>query len=128
MRRMFLLFSHQLTEIQKQNAIELFGIEEFVSLPKELQEVWSNVPPEKENVVDYIYPVLNWLQAQAIQGDIVLIQGDFGATHLAIKFSQVIDCIPVYATTRREMVETMLPDGSVKKESRFNHVLFRKYE
>ena len=84
--RMFLLFSHSLTNAQKQNAINSFGIDEFVSLPKELQAMWSDVPPEKENVVDHVHPILNWLQREAIPGDIVLIQGDFGATHIKVAF------------------------------------------
>ena len=45
MKKMFLLFSHKLTEIQREDAIKSLNIETFVSLPEKLQNYWSNVDP-----------------------------------------------------------------------------------
>ncbi len=40
MKKMFLLFSHKLTQTQKDDAIKTLGIDEFVYLPENLQQVF----------------------------------------------------------------------------------------
>lgn len=51
---MFLLFSHNLTKLQENDAIETFKIEEFVNLPQNLQNTWSEIPSNLENLNDYL--------------------------------------------------------------------------
>lgn len=128
MSKFFLLFSHTLTPEQAADARETLGVTEFVALPPEWQAVWSDVPPDAEYLADHLLPLLHWLSQQAQPGDVVLIQGDFGAVYLTVKWALQRRLIPVYATTRREVVETTLPDGSIQKQSRFQHVRFRRYE
>lgn len=128
MSKLFLLFSHTLTDEQAADARQALGVTEFMALPPELQAIWSDVPPEIEYIADHLQPVLHWLTQQAQPGDVVLIQGDFGAVYLTVRWALQRRLIPVYATTRREVVETALPDGSIQKQSRFQHVRFRRYE
>jgi len=45
-RRMFLLFSHDITPTQREDARNTFGIVEFVELPNKLQFLWSNIPAD----------------------------------------------------------------------------------
>jgi len=125
---MFLLFSHKLTQEQIQDAQNNLLVEEFVHLPNELQQRWTNVPPEFDNVglQNYLEPFCEWLD-EANVGDFVLIQGDFGATYQMVECAFSKRLIPVYATTKREAVETVLPDGTVKVERLFKHCIFRRY-
>ena len=124
----FLLFSHTLTNDQKEDAWRTFGVQNFIPLPEDLQARWSNVPPETDTVDDHLWPILEWLRKQSQPGDYVLIQGDFGMTYLAVAWAFQQGLIPVYATNRRQSVETVLPDGTVPKQSIFKHVRFRTYQ
>ena len=47
---------------------------------------------------------------------------------LSVAFAVQHKLIPVYATTRRDVVETRLPDGTVQIRRTFQHVRFRKYQ
>jgi len=125
MKRMFLIFSHRLTEEQEMDARESFGVEEFVYLPEKLQKVWSNIPPEAENIKSFLEDVKQFLRDNAKTGDIVLIQGDFGAVVEMVEFVRYW-LIPVYATTKRVSKE-IEKDGKIVKVSEFKHVRFRKY-
>jgi hypothetical protein len=127
MPKLFLLFSHALSAQQQADARQTLGIEKFVALPEELQPLWSDVPPELESIVDHVRPVLEWLGARARPGDYVLAQGDFGAVYLAVTYAEQHGFIPVYATTKRQAIETPQPDGTVQVQRTFRHVRFRTY-
>lgn len=126
MRVMFLLFNHSLTDEQTQDAKDSFKIESFVSLPQNLQSIWSNIPPELENLTEYLQPIKEFIAQNAQKGDYILIQGDFGASFQLVEFANSCELISVYATTKREVKEE-LKDGKVQKTSVFKHVQFRKY-
>jgi len=120
---MHLLFSHRLTEEQIADAKESFGITQFRYLPKDLQRLFSSVPPELESLKVYAEPFKTYLKETTLEGDVVLIQGDFGLCFLLANFCNKEALLPVYATTKRIVFEK---DGV--KISRFKHVTFRKYE
>ncbi len=124
---LFLLFNHTLTADQERQASDSLGISRIVSLPGELQELWSNIPPEPSEVEPYLARVKQWLGSQAQAGDYALIQGDFGATYLLVRFALERGLVPVCSTTRREALEEPQEDGSLKVVHRFKHVRFRKY-
>lgn len=126
--RLFLLFSHALTSEQEQDACATLQVQNIQSLPEELQQRWSNVPPDLETIHAHIQPILDWLRAQAHPGDYVLIQGDFGAVYRAVCFAQEHGLTPLYATTTRRVKETRLPDGRVESTRVFQHVRYRRYE
>jgi len=128
MAKCFLLFSHTLTDEQESDARQTLGVTEFLALPPSLQAFWSDVPPEAAHIADHLQPLLHWLAQQAQRNDVLLIQGDFGAVYLVVTWALQRRLIPVYATTRRDVITTTLPDGSIQKQSRFQHVRFRRYE
>ena len=101
---------------------------EFIALPEELQARWSNVPPDLDSLKESLRPLLEWLDATAQAGDYVLVQGDVGAVYAVVRFALTRGLTPVYATTERQVVEQSLPDGTVRKHSRFHHVRFRMYK
>lgn len=127
MKKMFLLFSHNLSQNQINDAINDFNIEEFVSLPKNLQDLWSDVPTQLENLKDYLLPIKKFLVENSDFKDVVLIQGDFGAVYHIVNFVKDLNLLAIYATTSRE-VEEFQENGKNIKKSIFEHRRFRKYE
>jgi len=124
---LFLIFNHRFTAAQEIAARRQLGIERIVPLPSNLQKLWSQIPPDLPGLYPYLQPLQEWLAAQARPGDYVLIQGDFGASYLMVGFAFELQLIPVYATTSRQAVEELQPDGSVKMTHHFQHQMFRIY-
>lgn len=127
MPALFLLFNHRFTAAQKVAAREQLGVERISVLPAELQPIWGQIPPDLLELTGYLKPICSWLAGQATPGDYVLIQGDFGATYLMVRFALEHGLIPVYATTSRQALEEHLPDGTVKLLHYFQHQMFRRY-
>ena len=122
---MFLFFSHFLTDEQKKDAMKM-GVENFINLPDNLQNMWSNVPVELENIEEYSKPFMEFLDKNAKKGDYALIQGDFVLTCKLVNFAKKTGVVPVYSTTKREVVEKK-EDDKITKISKFKHIKFRKY-
>jgi len=126
MKRMFLLFSHKLTDSQEADAKNSLGVSEFVYLNENLQELWSNIPPDMADIKGYLEPLVEFLKYSLSREDIVLVQGDFGATCYISKVLKELGGVPVYATTKRDVVEIKVGD-KIEKKSVFEHVMFREY-
>lgn len=126
MKKMFLLFSHTLTDIQIEDAVKSFSIEKFVSLPNDLQVLWSNIPPEIDDLSSYLEPLKHYFLMEASLGDYMLIQGDFGGGYTMVNFAREQGFIPLYATTKRDVIEKTVEE-KVVKTSVFEHVKFREY-
>jgi len=128
MKKMFLMFTHKLTPEQIQDASTNLLVDEFVYLTSELQQRWGNVPPEIDelSLKSYLEPFCEWLE-DANEKDFVLIQGDYGASYCMVQYALRKGLYPVYATTKREAVETVLSDGTVKTERLFRHCRYRNY-
>jgi len=126
MKRMFLLFSHKLTASQEADAKDSLEVGEFVYLDQELQKVWSNVPPNLSDLKEYLEPIVEFLKSSLRSGDVVLVQGDFGATCYMARVVKELGGVAVYATTKRDVVEIKVGD-KIEKKSIFEHVMFRKY-
>lgn len=124
---MILLFNHTLTSAQKKDAQTSLGVERFTALPPELQEIWSHIPPEIQTLKSILKPIKEFVSQTSTKNKYILIQGDFGATYEMVNFSKSLGLIPVYATTKREVLEIQ-KDHKIFKESIFKHIMFRKYE
>lgn len=126
-RKLFLVFNHTFTAAQEEDARRSLGVAEVVPLPDDLRSVWGQIPPDLPEIEPYLAPIRKWVADEGRPGDHVLIQGDFGACHLLVNWAAENGFTPVYATTRREAVETQEPDGSVKMTHHFKHQMFRRY-
>jgi hypothetical protein len=126
MKQMFLLFSHTLTQAQKDDAKNFLSIKSFVELPHDLQNLWSDIPADLKNISLYLNPLKEFLKNNAKKDDIVLVQGDFCAVYEIVDFSKNIGLIPVCSTTKREVKE-LIKDNKVIKTSTFRHVIYRRY-
>lgn len=121
---MFILMSHDLTPAQKSDAKKMFGIERFEVVSS---KYWGQIPAEADSVKPYIEPIKQWLDERAAEGDVLLVQGDFGATVNMITYARARGLKPVYATTCRVAQESVKSD-SVITTRHFKHVRFREYE
>ncbi len=126
-KKLILLFSHKLTKAQIQDAKTNMNITEFVSMPKELQNQWSNIPADLDTISEYLADIRLWLHDLEATNDYMLIQGDFGATYYFVNWAFKNKLIPVYATTKRIHAEKELSDGSIEIQKSFQHQMFRKY-
>ena len=126
-RKMFLLFSHKLTPVQKNDAIKKFRITDIKVMPEHLQKLWSNIPADLENIEPHLGSIKNWMEKEASENDCVLIQGDFGATFLMVNFAIEKNLIPLYATTVRDAKETIQSDGTIVMKHIFKFCKFRQY-
>ena len=123
--KMYLLFSHTLTDLQIKDAKNTLKIDKFIYLSKNLQKIWSEIPPEIDDLGEHLSDIKEFLNI-AKKGEYVLIQGDFGAVYHMVNFSKDLGLIPIYATTKRETIETKVDDKIIKK-SIFRHIRFREY-
>ncbi|WAM31609.1 CRISPR-associated protein Csx20 [Caldicellulosiruptor naganoensis] len=128
MNRLFLIFNHTLTEEQEKEAREVLGVEEIISLPQDLQNFWSNIPPDVDLNEEMFKPIVSFLSRNKSQNlNYCLIQGDFGATVYLVSWCFKNGFIPIYATTKRTAQEVIKPDGSVELIKIFKHERFRRY-
>lgn len=125
--RMLLIFSHNLTEKQIIEAKDKFSISKFVELDNELLVKWSNVPPDLEDLNEYLKDIMDWIDENGRAGDYALVQGDFGATNIIVNYCKMRGIIPIYATTKRKAVEEKEGE-QVKVIREFEHVMFRRYQ
>lgn len=127
MQKFFNVTNHTLSADQKEDAIRVWGELEFIDLDPELKKLWGSIPPDESisGVARYLAPVLNYLARTVELGNIVHVAGDFTAVTLAATVTQQNNGFAVSATTKREAVETVLPDGTTSKQSIFKHVGFR---
>jgi hypothetical protein len=121
------LLNHSLTPDQEVDARLSLEVDQIVVPPTCVRDLWAQVPPELPTLDAHLAPVRGWLRENARPGDPVLIQGDFGATWLVVRFALGIGLVPVYSTTRRSAAQEPQPDGSVRITHRFRHVRFREY-
>ncbi|MEW5822120.1 MAG: CRISPR-associated protein Csx20 [Cyanobacteriota bacterium] len=128
MPKLFLIFSHKLTEQQVKDAEEALGITEFVYLPDHLQVQWSNINPYGDLPEELFDTLKQWLIENAASGDYTLIQGDFGATYIAVNMAFDLGLIPVYATTERISKEIANQNGEIERKQIFKHVCYREYK
>lgn len=127
MAKIILLFSHKLTIQQKKYLKNILKIENIINLETDLQYLWSNFPPDVECISEYLDPIKDFLLEKLGKNDYVLVQGDFGATYMIVDFCIKNNLIPIYATTKRVIVNEVHESELVTKKSIFEFERFRKY-
>lgn len=123
MKKMFVLINHNLTEEQKDQALKVFGVEDIINIA---DDAWSNISPSDENILYVLNGYKKELMLEAEAGDILLVQGDFGATYNMINFAKNIGIKTIYATTKRAVQELIIDGKSVTRRE-FKHEKFREY-
>ncbi len=124
MKTMFVLISHSMTYDQESEARKRFGVDCFFYLDK---TVWRIVPADADSVLPHLSGILELLRREAKKGDLLFVQGDFGATFVMVQFARNLGMIPVYATTVRDAIERVEGEKVITTRT-FRHVRFRVYE
>jgi len=127
LNRMILIFSHILTDIQIQDAKANLGVDEFIYLPKDLQEKWSLIPPDEKDITSITGEIKEWLEEVATRKDYILVQGDYGATYALVNFCRSRGFKAIYSTTSRRAREVKGEDGKIEITRVFEHVRYRDY-
>ncbi len=121
------LLNHTLTMDQMLDAYNNLKVDSIIYPPEDIKLLWRNIPVGEMPLGDYLLPVFNWIKQECSFNDFVLIQGDFGATYLTIRFCLINCFIPIYSTTKRIAREDILPSGEIKLNHIFLHQGFRIY-
>ena len=124
---MLLLFSHKLTQKQINELKQVYNVIDFIYLTNDLQSIWSSIPPDISSLKEVIKPIKCFIDKNIKKDDVVLIQGDFGATYEMVNYVKSKGAIAVYATTKREIVEYTNEKGEYMKKTVFEHRRFREY-
>lgn len=95
---------------------------EFVNLST---AKWSSVPPELDDLNEFLSEFKASLKSKAQKGDFLLAQGDFGAAFEMVCFGLNLGLVALYATTKRE-VNLVQENGKNVKKSVFKHIKFRQ--
>lgn len=127
MKRAFILLNHHLTENQKDELKHNFEVEEIKEMPSRVRNVWKAIQPELQFSSSELSGVINWLNENATRNDIVVAQGEFGATFYVVDYCFQRGLLPLYAASKRHYEEQSLSDGNVKRLHIFRHVRFKKY-
>ena len=124
MKTLFTLINHTLTSEQEEDARKNLNVDKFINIA---DARWSDIDPSEKSVIEFVEAYKDKLKKQAKSGDVLLVQGDFGATYNMIRFAKNMGLIAVYATTNR-IVSEQLENGKVVIKREFKHARFREYE
>lgn len=122
----YTLLNHEPTSEQRED-LRSHWEAEIVLPPEEVKQAWASISPEGELTPFLLGPFLAWLE-EAPPGSLVWVQGEYGATYQMVRFALQRGLVPIYATTKRDVIEEKQPDNSVVKRMVFRHVQFRRYE
>lgn len=126
MKKLIVLMSHDMTNLQRKDAYNTFDIETIVEAETNIKEIWGNINPISSLDLTRLDIIINWITEISQKGDYILVQGEFGATFYMVDFCFKNDLIPVYAISKRHVVEDR--DGEIITTNRiFSHEIFREY-
>lgn len=124
MKTLFTLINHTLTSEQEEDARKNLNVDKFINIT---DAMWSDIDPSEKSIIKFVETYKDKLKKQAKAGDVLLVQGDFGATYNMIRFAKNMGLIAVYATTNR-IVSEQVENGKVVIKREFKHARFREYE
>lgn len=124
MKTLFILMNHALTPEQEEDARKNLNIAKFVNIA---DPNWGDIDPSEKSIIKTVEIYKDILKSQAKESDVLLVQGDFGATYNIVNFAKKMGLITVYATTKR-IVSEYIEDGKVVTKREFKHARFREYE
>ena len=125
MPKAFCLLNHALTQNQIAELKERFDITEIVYPSEELSKKWAQIPPSRELDFSIVKSVVEYLNS-ASTGDILIIQGETGASFMLVDYALKKHLVTIYAVTARVSKEVAAGE-QVVKQNVFEHVCFRQY-
>lgn len=126
MSTIFLIFSHILTDAQKLDLEQNYNVNNYIVLPSNLQKIWSDINPSAGDIREGLEKIYLYVLERHIEGDICLVQGDFGAIYYLVTKLENSGINCYYSTTER-ISKDVEENGKIMKKSVFKHVRFRRY-
>lgn len=126
MKKMYVAFSHQLTDAQTKDAAVSLNIKTFVYPSADIQKLISNIPDDMEarDVRALAWDVFN--EAMENNCDYLFIAGQVELVHYALEQAKNSGYIQaINSITKRKSIETEV-NGVVTKTSIFEHVRWRE--
>jgi len=125
MTGIYCLLNHELTSKQKEELFPEYGANNIIYPPAAVSALWAGIPTDKELTKVHFEPFTAWLR-DAKPGDVLILQGEFGATFALTDFALQKGLIPVCAVSKR--VSREIREGEVvRKTNDFEHICFRRY-
>jgi hypothetical protein len=121
----FIMTNHGITMAQ-QNEFDEMGVTHIVTLSDDLKKVWSQIAPDADRKA-VAQTMIDGFLNTAQEGDIVLVQGEFGTTFVVVDYCLQKGLVPMFATSVRRTIEKTLDDGTVEKTAIFDHAGFVPY-
>ena len=126
MKKLLVIMSHNMTKTQKEHAYNTLHISKIIECNIHIKNIWSNINPISSLDLSKLDIVIKWIKENTAQGDYVLVQGEFGATFYIVDYCLKKGLIPIYATSKREVIEEINEEKIITNRI-FKHETFRKY-
>jgi len=126
MPRSCILLNHTLTPKQTQELKEIFGVNDIIVPSQEICDFWQQIPTDMEISEEFLQSVLEWLSAMQ-SGDILVIQGEFGATFALADWALKKGLKVLHSVTERVATENREGER-IERSYVFEHKKFREYK
>ena len=126
MKILIVLMSHNMTENQKEDAYKTLKVKDIIECNDYIKKIWSNINPKSSLDLSRLDLVIDWIKKNSKSGDYILVQGEFGATFYIVDYCFKSNLIPIYATSKRQVIEEIQGDKIITNRT-FKHEGFRKY-
>lgn len=126
MKNLIVLMSHNMTENQKEDAYKTLKVKDILESNQDIKNIWSNIEPKSSLDLSRLDLVIDWIKKNSRKGDYILVQGEFGATFYIVDYCFKSNLIPIYATSKRQVIEESQGDKIITNRT-FKHEGFRKY-
>ena len=127
MRKAFIILNHLLTKTQESELRSEFEVERIIEMPEVFKEIWGGISAQNDLFNSGVRDIIEWLKIDSQPSDVVVVQGEWGASFLIVDFCFCNKLIPLYASSERLYEQKDLKDGRVKRTHIFKHVRFKRY-
>ena len=118
--------SHDMSDIQKNDAYENLKVTKIIEAPPNIKKIWGNIEPISDLNTVKLDEIVSWIKENSNKQDYVLVQGEFGATFYIVDYCFKNNLIPVYATSIRRVEETRQGEKVITNRV-FVHEGYRRY-
>ena len=126
MTHIYILLNHSLTERQVDELHQSYGNDaQLVYPPETIKIFWSQIPVTSSLPKEPMQEIVKWLSS-ACANDVLLVQGDYGATFMLVDYALKNGLIALYAVTQR-VAQEQKNGEQVMRQYVFEHECFRKY-
>lgn len=120
------MLNHELTPMQIKELEHVFFVSCIVYPDNYLNSLWAGIPTVQALTADDLSPFTLWIDENSHSKDLIIIQGEFGASFFLIEYAFSKGLIPLHSVTKRVAHETK-EDETIIRTYTFQHICFRRY-